>query len=283
MAREDRGEVDDEEFEIEGVPPKMSRRSTTATATTSNTEPALHGRAKKNQQKRQRERAKRAAGVVESFSSITPPAPTPRALEKAATSVPLPVNYSATEFRTTQQRWTGLTTPHPHPLLAHANDPEYLKQHMQYFDWPGDKCHVIVDRKGHNVGVLISPPEPGAQWAETAEAAAAAFRRARDQMTFPAGAFQHRRASGEGFPTAAAGFAFGTGRKGVGNIRASSATNAAAMDELLAEPSVGRMATYPICKSPLSPPTSSLIAASRDASHLLPDLRRVPPCQASSP
>ncbi|KAJ7861828.1 hypothetical protein B0H14DRAFT_2349798 [Mycena olivaceomarginata] len=67
-------------------------------------------------------------------------------------------------------------------------------------------------------------------------------------MTFPASAFHHRwaYAEGEGFPTAARGFAFGGGREKVGNIKASSAQNTAAMEELLNDPSVIRMATYPI-------------------------------------
>ncbi|KAF8146218.1 hypothetical protein K438DRAFT_1628560 [Mycena galopus ATCC 62051] len=65
-------------------------------------------------------------------------------------------------------------------------------------------------------------------------------------MTFPERAFSHRRASGEGFPTAAVGYAFGGGREEVGNFKASSKTNAAAFDEMLADSSVQRMATYPI-------------------------------------
>ncbi|KAF8139165.1 hypothetical protein K438DRAFT_1496768, partial [Mycena galopus ATCC 62051] len=61
----------------------------------------------------------------------------------------------------------------------------------------------------------------------------------------PAKAYQHRRASGEGFPTEGMGFAFGGGRQTVGNIKSSSQTNAAAMGELLADPSVGQIATHP--------------------------------------
>ncbi|KAJ7717096.1 hypothetical protein B0H14DRAFT_2412768, partial [Mycena olivaceomarginata] len=49
-----------------------------------------------------------------------------------------------------------------------------------------------------------------------------------------------------GFPAASYGFAFGGGRETVGNIKAPSAKNAAAMEELLNQPSVVRMATYPI-------------------------------------
>ncbi|KAJ7873041.1 hypothetical protein B0H14DRAFT_2569888 [Mycena olivaceomarginata] len=67
-------------------------------------------------------------------------------------------------------------------------------------------------------------------------------------MSFPASAYHHRRAyaEGEGFPAASYGFAFGGGRETVGNIKAPSAKNAAAMEELLNQPSVVRMATYPI-------------------------------------
>jgi hypothetical protein len=65
-------------------------------------------------------------------------------------------------------------------------------------------------------------------------------------MTFPAGAYHHRRASGEGFPTAAKGFGFGGGRQAVRNIKASSQRNAAAMNDLIDDPSIARMATYPI-------------------------------------
>jgi hypothetical protein len=42
------------------------------------------------------------------------------------------------------------------------------------------------------------------------------------------------------------GFSFGRGRQVVGNIKSSSARNAAAMEELLSDPNVARMATYPI-------------------------------------
>ncbi|KAJ7681814.1 hypothetical protein B0H14DRAFT_2422667, partial [Mycena olivaceomarginata] len=108
------------------------------------------------------------------------------------------------------------------------------------------KCHVVLDRKQHIIGVLISPPEPGEDWAAVVAAATAAMRNARDKMTFPADAYHHRRAAGEGFPTASKGFGYGGGRKIVGNIKASSKTNAAAMDELLSDPSIARMATYPV-------------------------------------
>ncbi|KAJ7708552.1 hypothetical protein B0H14DRAFT_2228716, partial [Mycena olivaceomarginata] len=48
------------------------------------------------------------------------------------------------------------------------------------------------------------------------------------------------------FPTAARGFAFGGGREEVGNIKASSARNATATEELLEDPNVIRIATSPL-------------------------------------
>ncbi|KAJ7862662.1 hypothetical protein B0H14DRAFT_2349430, partial [Mycena olivaceomarginata] len=106
----------------------------------------------------------------------------------------------------------------------------------------------ILDRKGHIIGVLIAPPVPGEEWDSVVQAATDALRKARDKMTFPAGAYHHRRAygDGEGFPTALHGFAFGGGREEVGNIKASSARNAAATEELLEDPNVIRIATSPL-------------------------------------
>ncbi|KAJ7790900.1 hypothetical protein B0H14DRAFT_2396083, partial [Mycena olivaceomarginata] len=100
---------------------------------------------------------------------------------------------------------------------------------------------------GHIIGVLIALPLPDEDWDSVLKAATAAMREARDKMTFPTGAYHHRRAyaEGEGFPTCARGFAFGGRREQVGNIKASSAKNAAAMEEL-DNLSVIRMATYPI-------------------------------------
>ncbi|KAJ7791303.1 hypothetical protein B0H14DRAFT_2395735, partial [Mycena olivaceomarginata] len=108
--------------------------------------------------------------------------------------------------------------------------------------------HVILDRKGRIIGVLIAPPLPGEDWDPVLKAATAAMREARDKMAFPAGAYHHRQAyaEGEGFPTCTRGCAFGGGRERVGNIKASSAKNTTAMEELLDNLSVIRMATYPI-------------------------------------
>ncbi|KAJ7354324.1 hypothetical protein DFH08DRAFT_955718 [Mycena albidolilacea] len=110
-----------------------------------------------------------------------------------------------------------------------------------------------LDRKGRIIGVLIAPPLPGEDWDSVLKAATAAMQEARDQMSFPASAYHHRRAyaEGEGFPTAVQGFAFRGGREKAGSIKASLAKNATAMEEMLDNPSVIRMATYPIHERPL--------------------------------
>jgi hypothetical protein len=110
------------------------------------------------------------------------------------------------------------------------------------------KSHVVLDRAGHIIGTLISPPVPGEEWASVVSAATDAIRAAREKMMFPPTAFHHRRApaDGEGFPTAAKGFLYGGGRQYVGNIKPSSQQNARALDELIADPSITRFATYPI-------------------------------------
>jgi hypothetical protein len=103
-----------------------------------------------------------------------------------------------------------------------------------------------LDRKQHVVGVLVAPLQPGQDWNVVVAAATAAMHEARAKMTFPAAACQHRRASGDSFLAEGFGFAFSGGRRVVGNIKSSSARNAAAMEELLADPNMARMATYPI-------------------------------------
>ncbi|KAJ7824057.1 hypothetical protein B0H14DRAFT_3469580 [Mycena olivaceomarginata] len=231
IAREDAGlasDDDDDPVEVEDA-----TRATNPIKSSAVRPPAspgvpqeLTGKKKKKLQKRRHERAKRKATAIDALNSVTPPVPTPRVLEKAAAS-----------------RWTGLVKPVEHPLLAYADDPEALKQHMQYVDWDGKKCHVILDRKGHIIGVLACPPEPGETWDTVVEAATAAMRAARDKMSFPPSACCHRRGN---FPAPAEGFAFGGGRQTIGNIKALSPTNRAAMDELLENESLQRMATYPI-------------------------------------
>ncbi|KAF7377996.1 hypothetical protein MSAN_00223500 [Mycena sanguinolenta] len=102
--------------------------------------------------------------------------------------------------------------------------------------------HVILDRKGRVIGVLIAPPE---DWDAVVDDATDAFRHARMQMSFPESAFLHRRATGPGFPSSTKGFGFGNGRKGVGNYKPRSQKNSVAMDELLENNAVQRMAMYP--------------------------------------
>jgi hypothetical protein len=77
------------------------------------------------------------------------------------------------------------------------------------------------------------------------EAATAAMRAARDKMSFPARACNHRRGN---FPTEKAGYAFGGGRQTVGNIKQASKGNQTAMGELLADDSIKCFATYPVRK-----------------------------------
>ncbi|KAJ7694510.1 hypothetical protein B0H14DRAFT_2650964 [Mycena olivaceomarginata] len=236
LAREDSGSAydNDESIELEDAAaettPFSSARTTTAMA------PAHTRNAKKNQKQRLRQCKRRKAATVQALNSTTPPVPTARVLEKAAQSAPIHASFSASDFRATKQRWTGMPQPLDHPLLTHAHEPEVLKQHMRYINWQGRRI----------IGVLINPPVPGQQWAEVVEAATATMRTAWEKMMFPTGTYHHCRATGDGFHAAAHGFAFGGGRQEVGNIKASSQTNAAAMVELMEDPSIGRMATYPI-------------------------------------
>ncbi|KAJ7695537.1 hypothetical protein B0H14DRAFT_3530146 [Mycena olivaceomarginata] len=244
MAHEDAGSLsdDDDGPELEDVPPLSAAHSTSPSMNKQPTPPStmpLRGLTKKKADSRRKQRDKRKTATLASLSSTTPPAPTPRVLEKAAQAEPIRINFAADGFRATKPRWTGLIQPMAHPLLAHAHDPEFLKTHLQ-------KTQVIVDRCGRIIGVLIAPPLPGEEWESVVQAATTAMREARDKMTFPAGAYHHRRSYGDGFPTGSQGFAFGGGRENLGNIKASSARNAAAMEELLEDPNVVRMATYPI-------------------------------------
>ncbi|KAJ7788500.1 hypothetical protein B0H14DRAFT_2253294, partial [Mycena olivaceomarginata] len=101
----------------------------------------------------------------------------------------------------------------------------------------------ILDRKGRIIGILVPPPVTPDQWAPVVEAATAAMRAARDRMSFPASACQHRRRN---FPADTDGFAFSGGRQTVGNIKQRSQGNRRAMEQLLADPSITRMATYPV-------------------------------------
>ncbi|KAF8137920.1 hypothetical protein K438DRAFT_1786205 [Mycena galopus ATCC 62051] len=116
-----------------------------------------------------------------------------------------------------------------------------------------------------------------------ADAAAAAMRAARDAMSFPPSGFVHRRATsaGGGFPTESDGYSFGGSRRFVGNLKACSACNHTAMDELLADKSIGHMATYPICA--LLPHLRQLLGeqahAPQETSVPLPDFSAQPLCR----
>jgi hypothetical protein len=96
------------------------------------------------------------------------------------------------------------------------------------------------------------------------------MRAACEKMSFPARACEHRRGN---FPAEDAGFAFGGGRQTVGNIKRRSQRNAKAMDELLADKSIGRMATYPIRTWALAlHPTGSYLFSSCLSGRLLQHL-----------
>ncbi|KAJ7355486.1 hypothetical protein DFH08DRAFT_803495 [Mycena albidolilacea] len=231
MACEDGLAPDNDDYDIE-VEAATSQPLQTATQQpeTPPDATALTREQKKKNIKSARNHAKRRTTTVEALNSTTALVPTPHVLEKAAQSAPINVSFTTRDF--------CLNKPLDHPLLAHANEPEILKAHMQYVDWQGEKCHVVLDRKQHIISVLISPPEPGEDWAAIVAAATITMHNARDKMTFPADAYHHCRAAGKGFPTATRGFTYGGGRKIVGNIKASSKTNVAAIDEHLSDPSI---------------------------------------------
>ncbi|KAF7367661.1 hypothetical protein MSAN_00829800 [Mycena sanguinolenta] len=244
ILREDSGlDSDEEDVELEDPVEVPLHAPPLPAPLASSTTSALTGLAKKNHKKRERQRTKRRESTVAAMNSPTPPVPAPHVLEKAAASTSINVAYSANSFRATKQCWVGPTKPFEHPLLAHAADAEFLKQHMPYFDWDGIESHVLVDCHGRSIGLLVGVPE---MFADVIEAASDACRAAREKMLFPASAYIHRRASGPGFPTSTRGFGFGTGRQTVGNYKACSRTNEAAMGELLANDAVNRAATFPI-------------------------------------
>jgi hypothetical protein len=138
MAREDSGMYDEEEFEVEDPSEPASTDLPRPSPTLAEPAVGLTGLAKKKQNKKLRDRAKRKADTVASLNSITPPTPTPQVLEKAAQAIPVNLAFAGDNFRATQQRWTGLSKPLAHPLLAHANDAEFLKTRMQFADWQGE-------------------------------------------------------------------------------------------------------------------------------------------------
>lgn len=138
MAREDRGPTSDDEDELEEAPlltasHNVHQQPTAPTGPAS----ALTGLAKKKERNRRRQRAMRKDATLASLESTTPPAPTPRVLQKAAQAVPISIPFAADDFRATKPRWIGLTQPLEHPLLAHYHDTDFLKKHLRYIDWDG--------------------------------------------------------------------------------------------------------------------------------------------------
>ncbi|KAJ7638288.1 hypothetical protein FB45DRAFT_863420 [Roridomyces roridus] len=214
--------------------------------------------------KRVHDRKKRQAAARKAEDGPTIPTPSPRILKKATASSAVNVDFSATEFRASKPRCTGAHRLLQHPLLEHARDTEFLKVHMRFVDWQGEKTHVLVDRMGYIIGVLVVPPLTGEKWKTVHEKAAAKLREARERMTFPTGAYEHCRSfeDDEGFPTHTTGYAFGGGMGSVGNAKSSSARNAKVMEEVRPDPSVH---------------------VSLSHSALLSDLLCLPPKQARAP
>lgn len=109
----------------------------------------LDAATRRKQKKRAHDRAKRQQAAREAEATTVPPAPTPRALKKAAACSLIEVTFSAAKFRASLPRWTGLPGILDHPLLKHARDVEYLKTGMQYIDWRGEynllflPCHTL--------------------------------------------------------------------------------------------------------------------------------------------
>ncbi|KAJ7742090.1 hypothetical protein B0H14DRAFT_3515169 [Mycena olivaceomarginata] len=150
--------------------------------------------------------------------------------------------------------WKRPLSPHPSPSTSLPTNFVHLNHGGRGYPSPSSilysyskKAHVILDRKGHIIGVLITPPLPSEDWESVLKVATVAMRETRDKMSFPASTYYHCRAyaEGEGFPTAVLGFSFSGGREQVGNIKVSSAKNATAM-EVLNNRSVVCIATYPI-------------------------------------
>jgi hypothetical protein len=85
MAREDSGSVSDDDQELEDATPLTASPSTSPSKNQQPTPPppmALGRLAKKKEDKRRKQRGKRKMAALASLSSTTPPAPTPRVLEK---------------------------------------------------------------------------------------------------------------------------------------------------------------------------------------------------------
>ncbi|KAJ7716644.1 hypothetical protein B0H14DRAFT_2643817 [Mycena olivaceomarginata] len=186
MAHEDCCCTSEDEDEVEDTTlPVVSSRAYQLPTAPIGSSPALTGTAKKKEQKQHHDHAKRKATTLASLSSTALPAPTPQALDKATQSTPIAITFAANDFHASKPYWMGLGQPLEHPLLAHAQDTEFLKKHIQYANWDSKKTYVILDCKGHIIGVLIALPLPGEDWDSVLKAATAALREACDKMSFP--------------------------------------------------------------------------------------------------
>ncbi|KAJ7617935.1 hypothetical protein FB45DRAFT_1034169 [Roridomyces roridus] len=169
LEREDRGDVPEgEELDLDYPlhAPSLPTSSVASSLLFAQPPPPKPTAAKKsNNRKREKAHTKRKQAAQAAESSIEPPAPTPRMLKKAAASSPIELVFDAAKFRAAHPRWTGLPGTPNHPLFVHARDAEYLKEHLQYADWQGEKTHVLVDKHGHVIGALVAPPLPGKSWA----------------------------------------------------------------------------------------------------------------------
>ncbi|KAJ7604072.1 hypothetical protein FB45DRAFT_881005 [Roridomyces roridus] len=250
IQREDSGVVPEgEEADLEYPPHLASVPKTPFVPPPPPTKPARpSASARSNSKKRDKARSKRQQAACAAEAAIDPPAPNPRVLKKAAASSPIKLALDAADFRASHPRWTGMPGHADHPLFVHARDAEYLKEHLQYADWQGEKTHVLLDKHGHVIGTLVAPPLPGKSWAPVLQDANKAVRGARQEMSFTESAHHHRRAfdEGEGFPSETTGMAFGGGRKEPGNVKASSARNGRAMDKLVGNHAIRRMCTFPV-------------------------------------
>ncbi|KAJ7609637.1 hypothetical protein FB45DRAFT_1038735 [Roridomyces roridus] len=163
IQREDRGVVPEgEEVDLDYPPHVSSIATPLVVPPPSLTRPArLSASAKSNSKKREKARSKRQQAARAAEAAVDPPTPNPRVLKKAAASSLINLSFAAADFRAAHPRWTGLPGTANHPLLVHTHDAEFLKEHLQYADWQGEKTHVLLDKHGHVIGTLVAPPVPG--------------------------------------------------------------------------------------------------------------------------
>ncbi|KAJ7339274.1 hypothetical protein DFH08DRAFT_812665 [Mycena albidolilacea] len=205
----------------------------------------LTGREKKKQQSRAWQCTKHKVDTIASLSSSSPPLPSPRILQKATESIPLSIRFLADGFRATKQQWTGLTSPLEHPLLPHTDEPDILKKHMRYINWNSE--HIPFHSSGTLfwltpfIGNATSSSIASAKlsWVPVVEAVTAAMRAVHKKMLFSPIACNHRRGN---FPSETDGFGFGGGRQTVSNIKQRSGQNGAALEDLLQDKNIERMA-----------------------------------------